>query len=102
MDRCDRCDEFIFPSFKEVAGVECSCIEFLIVDDDGEEHEIFANHADDAAIKFATDYNENCGYLLIGNEMKITVDGVPYVISAEADVCYSAEAMRPDIFDGGD
>lgn len=69
-------------------------MEFLIVDDEGEFHNWFADSAKKAAMSFAQYYNEDGGYSLINSEIEITVDGVPYLIGAHADVHYSANEVK--------
>jgi hypothetical protein len=69
------------------------CKKHLIIDEDGESHEIYGRDLKDAALKFAKWYNEgDGGYMLMNETLIITVDGNPFVIGAEPDIYYSAKA----------
>jgi len=88
MSFCDRCNQPILG----VVG-ECFCMKFIVVDEVGDSHDIYANLPNEAATAFAQDYNEDCGYTLMGHPMNITVDGKPYRISAETRIHYSSTAL---------
>ena len=85
MEICERC---CMPIIESVG--ECFCIKYRVVDEDNNRHGIFANCAEEAAMAFAQEYNEDCDYALMSRKIRITVDGVPYSIFAEADINYTA------------
>lgn len=92
MKWCNKCGEAMFT----ILGGEiekCKCSEFYIIDEDGEEHSLYARDEDAAALKYAEESNTNGDYYLMNETVQITVNGKPFSISAEPDVHYSAEAL---------
>jgi len=92
MNQCERCKEWQSSHMKDFAG-KCLCKEFKVIDADGEEHDVWANDPWLAALKYAEDSNVNGEYYLMDNSVEITVNGKPYLISAEPDVHYSANPV---------
>lgn len=86
MFRCKKCHEFRF-------ATDCHCEKFVVVNEDGEERNIFALDEEAAAISYAKIYNEGGDYDLMGSSIEIEVNGKKYSISAEADIYYSAHAL---------
>lgn len=95
MWRCEKCKEFQADNIKE-----CSCKEYTIIKD-GEEHKLWANHMEHAALRFAEDYNDNGDHSLMGEEIYIEVRDAEgkttkFCISAEPDIHYSAVKIWED------
>ena len=87
MARCEKCKEYSW------SGKPCNCKPFQVIDEDGEEYEIYANHEEAAALEFARQYNEDGEYLLMNEEMEITVNKNKYIVSAEPDIHYSSKKL---------
>ncbi len=92
MEWCKKCGDTMFIPFGGKAE-ECDCREIFIIDEDGEEHSLYARHAEAAALKYAEESNTNGDYYLMNETVEITVDGKPFSIGAEPDVHYSARAL---------
>ncbi len=88
MYKCQQCQEYIFNSANT-----CRCEEFAIIDEDGELHKLFAIDEEDAAMKYAEKANTEGDYYLMNESAEITVNGKKFLISAEPDVHYSANAI---------
>ena len=86
--RCEECGEHL--DFPETV---CPCKEFTVIDDEEEEHIVHAKDKQDAALKYAAQYNTNHEYSLMNDSAKITVDGTSFNISAEPDVNYQADEI---------
>jgi len=84
MERCKKCDDLLF-SFENH-----SCTPFTVIDENGDESEVYARDEDDAAVRFAQKSNEDGDYYLMNNCVDIEVNGKEYSISAEPDIHYSA------------
>jgi len=82
---CKKCGNYVFEP--------CKCKSFKVIDDDGEEREIYANHEEAAALEFARLYNENGDYALMNDTIEITVDGNKYCVGAEPDIYYSSTKL---------
>lgn len=91
MEQCNRCKDFLYPTFNGAVR-ECGCKSFTVIDEEGEEHTVFAYDAQSAALKYAEHSNIEGDYYLMNETAEITVNGKPFNISAEPDVYYSAEA----------
>jgi len=89
MEWCDRCKEYRFLSFGN-KDTECQCKEFTIIDEDGEEHTLYAIDDHSAALTYAEESNCSGDYYLMNETVRIEVDGNPFNISAEPDIHYSA------------
>ena len=85
MEQCSRCKDFTF-----VSDPKCSCEEYKIIDEDGEEHEVWAVNDHSAAVKFAEWSNVEGDYHLMNETVEITVNGKAFNISAEPEIYYSA------------
>lgn len=92
MWQCQKCGDFKLDSFGEKN--KCNCKPFTVVDEDGEDHEVFSISERQAALKYAEDSNTNGDYYLMNDSVDITVNGKPYRISAEPDVHYSANEIK--------
>ena len=93
MKYCDKCGAHTYGILDEYV---CPCKEFKIIDEDGEEHEVRAKTAEDAALKYAEDSNWRGDYYLMNESVDILVDGKAFKISAEPDVHYSAVAHNKE------
>ena len=92
MKWCTKCGEAMFTIFG--GGVEkCSCRKIFIIDEDGEEHSLYALDEEAAALKYAEESNTSGDYYLMNETVRITVGGKPFSISAEPNIHYSAEAL---------
>lgn len=81
---CEKCGGIIW-------GEACSCKPFQVVDEEGEEYEVFAESEQGAAEKFAEETNvANDYYLTNEAEVEITVNGSLYLIGAATEIVYSA------------
>ena len=85
---CKKCNDYKLDNV-----VECHCQPFTVIDDEGEEHEVFSFSEWSAALKYAEKSNENGDYYLMDNGVDITVNGKAYHISAEPDIHYSATEL---------
>ena len=86
-DKCGRCHQSIFfPSKK------CHCEEFTIIDEYGEEHSLWANGYEHAALRYAEKYNDEGA--LINEELNISIrdketwEVKEYYVGAEPSVRY--------------
>lgn len=92
MGFCKKCGELLF--WKHGSNTsECNCQPFSIIDEDGEEHKIYARDDENAAMKYAEKSNENGDYYLMNTTVEIEVNGRRFRIGAERDVHYSARAL---------
>jgi len=87
---CGKCGDFKFD-----ATTSCDCIEFTIIDEDGEKDKLFAVNPETAALKYAKTSNELHDYYLVNEsiEIKVSSKGCPvetFIISAEPAIHYSA------------
>lgn len=82
MPWCDRCNDFTLGN--------CRCRAYRVEDHEGGMQDVYALHKEDAALRFAKNYNENGDYNLMDETLEIKVNGVTYFISAEPDIHYSA------------
>ena len=89
MEKCKKCGDYLFSWQKE-----CNCKEFLIIDEDGEEHTVRAAGEEAAALRYARESNEEGDYYLMDGEVEIEVNGEKYWIHAEPDVSYSAGKVK--------
>ena len=81
MGYCDKCKGYNLG--------DCYCVARKIINEDGDEYVIHGKTIYHAAIQYAKKINLERDYYLIDNEVKITVDGRPFVIGAEYDINYS-------------
>ena len=88
MTRCDRCRDFLFND------KECQCTEFLIVDEDGEDHTVWALTEHGAVLAYAEKANTEGDYYLMETEVEITCDGKKYAIGAEPDIHYNITEIK--------
>ncbi len=88
MWQCKKCGEYRFSTV-----TECHCKEFIVIDEDGEDHSLFAMDEQGAALKYAEKSNENGDYYLMNESVEIMVNNTKYEISAEPDVHYSANEI---------
>jgi len=88
MWQCEKCKEY------KCGGVEkCNCKPFILIDMDGEEHEINAINEREAALMYAEKSNIENDYYLMNENVEISVNDIKYSIGAEPDVHYSAKAI---------
>ena len=85
---CKKCHEHIFERSNE-----CKCTEFIVKDENGDDHSVYANDEESAALKFAQDYNESGDERLTNKFMVITVNNTQWRISAETDINYYADSI---------
>lgn len=90
MKQCERCKEW---RSRRHDDTECECKEFTVIDEDGEEHTVFANEEYLAALRYAKTSNEDGDYYLMDSGVEIKVNSSAYVISAEPDIHYSARKL---------
>ncbi len=88
MWRCDKCGNLSTKNPKI-----CSCKIFCVIDVDGEEYEIRAMDAEEAALRYAEEANVEGDYYLMNNTEDITVDGMAFRVGAEPDVAYSVKSI---------
>ena len=88
MNRCDKCGEYNFMKRP------CQCEKFNVIDEDGEEHQVYAATEYFAALKYAEDSNCNGDYYLMNESVEITVNSTKFRISAEPDIHYSADEIE--------
>ena len=86
MKKCKDCGEYVYHWENNH-----SCTKFEIIDEDGEEYEVWADSEENAALKYAEEANVGNDYYLMNSEEAIKVNGNPYVIGAEPDVYYHAK-----------
>lgn len=84
MWKCEKCGEYRWSSVEK-----CYCKHFVVVDEDGEDHDVQAMDEEGAALKYAQESNESCDYYLMNDSVEVTVNGNKFRISAEPDVHYS-------------
>lgn len=82
---CEKCGGTRFSTVKE-----CCCVQFTVIDEDGDDYKVYAMDKEDAALKFAEKSNSECDYYLMNESVVIEVEGVKFEISAEPDIQYSA------------
>ncbi len=87
MFKCDRCNEY---KFKD----SCDCELFIVIDDEGEEHDIYSHDEESAARKFAEWTNEYGDYHLMDNTMIISINDKKFNIGAEPDIYYFANEIE--------
>ena len=85
MSRCPKCNEFLFGRGKDMHN----CHPFTVVSEYGGTETYWASSAEDAAEKWAVDYNEGGDYALMNNALIIEVDGGEYRVAAEPEIHYS-------------
>ena len=85
MEKCERCKNYVFE--------KCNCQLFIIIDEDEETHEVYANTEETAALEFARQYNEDGEYLLMNETMVININDNKYCVGAEPDVHYSCKKL---------
>ena len=83
MSFCDKCGNY---SLDE----RCPCVSFTVINEDGEEHKIFALSAYNAAIKYAQKSNVDNDNYLVGSREVVTVNGKEYTIGAVKEIEYFA------------
>ena len=86
MKLCDKCKDYTFAD-------TCGCEPYTVIDEDGDDHEVYAIGEHSAALKYAEDSNTSGDYYLMDETIRITVNGTAYNISAEPDVHYSANEV---------
>lgn len=91
LEWCKKCGDHYWSD----DGCKCSMFYFKHEDWGDEPQEIHAKDFKDAALKFATNYNEDGDYNLMNNEMDVVIsDGnteKTFKVSAEASIEYYAE-----------
>lgn len=80
---CEKCKKHKFVS-------RCGCVGFSVVNEDGDEYEIYACSPQEAAENYAKQSNEENDYYLMESSVVVEVNGIQYEISAEASVNYFA------------
>lgn len=93
MEQCSRCKEFMFRPFDGTPV--CGCKEFKVIDENGEDFEVWSIDARSAALKFAEKSNVEGDFYLMNESVDIEVNGELFSISAEPDVYYSASPKQP-------
>lgn len=93
MKKCERCGEYSHARFGGVYD-ECQCEKFTVVNEDGDDYEVFATSDHDAALKYAEKSNTENDYYLMNDSIEIKVNGKKFNISAEPDVYYSASEAK--------
>ena len=92
--QCSRCKEFYNYGTGLLQRPDCGCKEFTVVDEDGEEHDLYASDPEKAALRFTKIYNSDGDYSLMNETLDIEVqgpDGVKrFIIGAEPDIYYFA------------
>lgn len=88
MWECKKCGEYKFNDPQI-----CNCKEFLVVDEEGEEHNVWAMDEQDAALKYAEESNPCNDYYLMNETVDILVNGKAFRIGAEPDVHYFASTI---------
>ena len=83
-NRCPRCNDLVYGTR------QCQCEPFEIIDQDGDEHTVYAFDEWNAALAWAKDSNEGNDYYLMEQSVDITVNGTVFCVSAEPDIHYSA------------
>lgn len=86
MTKCEKCGDYDMG----LSYFKHHCELFNVINEDGEEYEIYSNDEEGAALKYAEESNVEGDYYLMNDSVEITVDGSKYEISAEPDVHYSA------------
>lgn len=91
---CEKCGDF-FNTTSLINNKERDhwCEDFE-VEFDGEVEIICCVSAEDAAEKFATEYNEDGDYALMGSDIQILVNGEKYCIGAEPDIHYTIRNLN--------
>ena len=87
MGLCKKCGEY------RLNEGDCPCEAFTIIDENGEEHKIFAIAEYSAALKYAEVANTCGDYYLMNESVEIKVNGKSFEISAEPDIYYSADEI---------
>ncbi len=88
---CEKCKEYVFEGMG--CKVNCTCKDFIIIDEDGGEHTVRAKTEYSAAIQYAKDANTGGDYYLMDDSVEITVNGTKYSIGAEQSIEYSANRL---------
>jgi len=96
-ERCKRCGKFLWKTDFSGKPFPCGCIRFKIEDEYGEEYIRYAYSVQEVAERFAEDSDDE--HNLIDNTKTILVDGVPYELSAEVAVDYTATRIKKEAND---
>jgi len=90
MQKCDRCKEYNVYSFQSGA---CTCSLFIVSLANDEQHEVYAQDNELAALQYAESSNiDNDNYLLKATTV-VTVNGEEFTIGAEPKVTYFANKV---------
>lgn len=82
LNQCGKCEDFHLTK-------TCNCEQYIVVDEDGGEHPIYALDAEKAVEKFAEIHNKETEYSLLNSQVTVSVLGVNYYVSAYEDIVYS-------------
>jgi hypothetical protein len=85
MWKCNKCNQYRWSTVDK-----CECKEFKIIDEDEEEHSIYAMDEHDAALKYAEKSNIDGDYYLMDESVSIQIGDKTFSIGAEPDIHYSA------------
>jgi len=85
---CPKCNKYKFSTVKQ-----CACKPFTVINEDGDEYEVYAMDKEDAALKYAEKSNEENEYYLLESSVIVTIDGDQFEISAEPSINYSANEI---------
>ena len=96
MQKCKKCGEYTYVKFGDLYA-ECQCEPFIIINEDGDEYEIFSTSDHEAALKYAEKSNTENDYYLMNESIEIEVNGKKFNISAEPDVYYSASEAKATV-----
>ena len=92
---CEKCGDYLMRiNMDDEERKQCLCKEFTVIDENGEEYSIGAMNTEDAALRYAEKTNCECDYYLMNASVEITINDQRFKISAEPDVCYSAEEIK--------
>ena len=81
---CENCSKYLM-SFEN-----CSCKEFMVINEDLEEIKIWAYDEEDAAIKYAQGADDNDCCI----DEIVTINGNKYQLSCEPVINYYAEEIK--------
>jgi hypothetical protein len=94
--RCTKCGTFLF---WRTQVTDHKCDRYVVVDEQYNGPEGTAYHAvdaEDAAEKYARDFNESGDYDLMDDSRIVTVGDRSFRISAEASIHYSVEEVEDE------
>lgn len=86
---CKKCNAFVSDSVSK-----CICKQFFIINEEDDEYSVYAYDEEGAATIYAKRANSEGDGYLIDNKVEITVNSIPFSISAEADVRFYADKIK--------